>query len=102
MMCVRQQNRMTYDPQTVQSQEHTKGQGTQGTRCVGKKGVCDKQPEEKVPVGLVPGYSVGVHGRDTNEGQKEKGLPSPGSSTSGPCDFGQAPSPQRLAFSHTF
>lgn len=53
-------------------------------------------------MGPVPGSSVGVRGWDANEGQKATGLPSPSPGTSGPCDLGQAPSPERLASSAHF
>lgn len=62
-----------------------------------KKGFYGRQPKEKGQVGPGPGYSVGIHGWHTREEQKEKGRLGSSSSTSGLCDFGQAPAPETLA-----
>lgn len=82
------------DSKMVQNQEHTKGQGM----AYGKKGFYGRQPKEKGQVGPGPGYSVGIRGWHTREEQKEKGRLGSSSSTSGLCDFGQAPAPETLAF----
>lgn len=75
MMYIHFQNsRINYDSKMAWNQRHTKDKKCRITHCMGQKGICDRQPKEKVQVGLMPDYPEGSHVLDAKAEQKEKGL----------------------------